>query len=59
MKYMQHQKLIYSSFDFVRSKNGEIFFIENNPNGQWLWLELQTGIKISEAFINTLLNNGN
>ncbi|MDZ4810219.1 MAG: hypothetical protein SGI96_18430 [Bacteroidota bacterium] len=53
--YMNHQKLIYSSLDFVRSKNDRYFFIENNPNGQWLWLELQTGVKISESFIKELL----
>lgn len=53
--FMKHQNLIYSSLDFVRSKNGDYFFIENNANGQWLWLELNTSIKISEAFIKELL----
>lgn len=53
--YMDNQKLIYSAFDFVLSKNDTFFFIENNPNGQWLWLELQTGVKISESFIKELL----
>jgi glutathione synthase/RimK-type ligase-like ATP-grasp enzyme len=52
--YTQKQGLIYSAFDFVLSKDNEFYFIENNPNGQWLWLELQTGVKISDALIDEL-----
>ena len=55
-RYMKNQQLVYSSFDFVKAKNDKYFFIENNANGQWLWLELQTGVPISNSFINYLLN---
>lgn len=56
LRYVKCQNLIYSSLDFVRAQDDKYFFIENNPNGQWLWLELNTGIKISTAFINELMN---
>jgi len=54
-KYMSNQGLIYSALDFALSKDGRFYFLENNPNGQWLWLELQTGIKISTSLISELL----
>jgi glutathione synthase/RimK-type ligase-like ATP-grasp enzyme len=54
LTYVCQQNLIYSSLDFVRAKDDKYYFIENNPNGQWLWLELNTGIKISAAFIKEL-----
>jgi glutathione synthase/RimK-type ligase-like ATP-grasp enzyme len=53
-EYLQRQGLVYSSLDFVLSKDNQFYFIENNPNGQWLWLELNTGTKISDAIIDEL-----
>jgi len=29
-------------------------FLECNPNGQWLWIELETGMRISEAIADAL-----
>lgn len=52
--YLKKQGLTYSSLDFVLSKDDKYYFIENNANGQWLWLELNTGVKISEAIIDEL-----
>lgn len=54
-EFMREQGLIYSAFDFVYSTDGNYFFIENNCNGQWLWLELLTNIKISDKLIDLLL----
>ena len=28
----------FGRFDFIR-KNGELWFLELNPNGQWAWLD--------------------
>jgi len=54
-QFMQHQGLVFSAMDFVLSQEGEYYFLENNCNGQWLWLEFLTGVKLSEAMIALLL----
>lgn len=38
-KFMKKSGLIFSSMDLVVDKEGKYFFIENNCNGQWLWLD--------------------
>jgi len=51
-----HNKLglIYSSFDFIRTVEGEYVFLETNPYGQWLWIEDLTGLKISQGIADYL-----
>lgn len=56
LEFMKRQGLVYSAFDFVYSRDNNYYFIENNCNGQWLWLELLTGVKISDTLIELLLN---
>ena len=41
--------LNFGCFDFIYTPTGDFVFLECNPNGQWLWIELETGLKISEA----------
>lgn len=41
-------------FDFIVDKDGNFHFLECNPNGQWAWLELQTGAAISEHVATVL-----
>ena len=55
--FMSKHKLVFSSMDLALSKKGEYYFIENNCNGQWLWLEYYTNIALSNCFIS-LLENG-
>lgn len=52
--YVKKQGLFFSSMDLVCADNEKFYFIENNCNGQWLWLEYLTGIKMSEYFIETV-----
>ncbi len=48
-------KLRYSAIDLVLGQDGEYYFLELNPNGQWAWIE-QLGIhSIRDAIINELL----
>ena len=47
--------LTYSAIDLIQMPNKEYFFLEVNPVGEWVWLEKELGLKISEAFINELL----
>ncbi len=46
--------LAFGAFDFIASKDGKIYFLEVNPNGQWYWLEDLAGVSISDAITNTL-----
>lgn len=46
--------LKFGAIDMIKTPNGEYVFLEINPNGQWAWIETQTGLKISDAIINYL-----
>jgi hypothetical protein len=46
--------LSFGAIDLVKDKNGDYCFLEINPNGQWVWIETDTGLPISEAIINYL-----
>ena len=43
--------LLYGAFDFVRTPEGELVFLEVNPTGEWAWLEDRLGFPMREAFI--------
>lgn len=52
--YAKFFNLISCEFDFVETKNGDYVFLECNPNGQWLWIEIMGGANISEKMALTL-----
>jgi hypothetical protein len=39
----------------IVTPQNEYVFLECNLNGQWLWIEFETGFKISEAIANLLM----
>jgi glutathione synthase/RimK-type ligase-like ATP-grasp enzyme len=41
--------LIYGAYDMIVTPSKEYVFLEVNPVGQWLWLEEETGLQISDA----------
>ena len=41
--------------DMIVTPLGEHVFLELNPNGQWLWMELITGAPMAEAMAGLLL----
>lgn len=43
--------LVYGAFDFVRTIDGELVFLEVNPTGEWAWLEDRLGFPMRDAFI--------
>lgn len=57
MAFIKASNLVYSSMDLVLSKENKYYFIENNCNGQWLWLEYLTGVNISDSLIQLLFGN--
>ena len=46
--------LSFGAIDIVKSIHGDYFFLEINPNGQWAWIEIDTGLPISEEIISFL-----
>lgn len=54
INFLEKMRLNFGAFDFIVTPSGEYVFLECNPNGQWLWIEMETGLKISEAIADTL-----
>lgn len=52
---LTHYKLHFGAFDFIYSKDGKYFFLELNPNGQWLWLEEQSGHNLTKEVADNLI----
>ena len=46
--------LQFGAIDFIETAEGEFIFLEINPNGQWAWIETQTGMPISMAIAKQL-----
>ena len=55
--YMKELELNFGCFDFIVDKNDNIFFLECNSNGQWLWIEEDTGMDISGAIAEWLIKD--
>lgn len=58
VEYLKRMHLNFGCFDFLVTENDEYIFLECNSNGQWLWVEVQTGLPISKA-IGDYLIKGN
>jgi glutathione synthase/RimK-type ligase-like ATP-grasp enzyme len=57
VNYLKRMGLNFGCFDFIVNPDNEYIFLECNPNGQWLWIELETGMKISQAIAEELINH--
>jgi len=47
-------ELTFGALDFAVDAAGSWWFYEINPNGQWLWIERQTGLPISASLAELL-----
>lgn len=47
--------LIYSAIDLIETPKGEFIFLEINPVGEWVWLESELDLNISETLLNEML----
>ncbi|MFD3558792.1 ATP-grasp ribosomal peptide maturase [Streptomyces sp. NPDC058686] len=54
LAYLDHFGLVSGSFDLALDRAGEYWWLELNPNGQWGWLEENTGPEMSAAFADLL-----
>lgn len=53
-RYLKHLGLRFGAFDFIEDTNGNMIFLECNPNGQYGWLEADLGFPVSEAIASEL-----
>lgn len=56
LEYLNHLNLNFGCFDFIETPKNEYVFLECNPNGQWMWIEEETGLKISDSIAKFLVN---
>ncbi len=42
----------YGAVDLLEDEAGDIYFLEVNPNGQWLWLEEESGWPLLREMVN-------
>jgi len=47
--------LQYAAIDLIEDENGVLHFLEVNPSGQFLFVEIDTGQQISRAIAELLL----
>lgn len=43
--------LYFGAFDFVKTDEDQLYFLEVNPTGEWAWLEKEMGFPMRDAFI--------
>lgn len=53
VKLTKQLGLSFGAIDLVKTNNDYVF-LEINPNGQWVWIESDTNLKISDAIIEYL-----
>lgn len=53
-KFQKIANIHYGAYDFIVSPNGQWYFLECNPAGQFLWLENALGYNISKAIAEYL-----
>lgn len=54
--FNRHYSLLFSNFDLILTPDGEYYFLECNPNGQWYWIERLTEMPMAKAMAKLLLN---
>ena len=50
--------LQFGAIDLVQTADGEYFFLEINPNGQWYWIEMMTELPMARAMADLLERAG-
>jgi glutathione synthase/RimK-type ligase-like ATP-grasp enzyme len=46
--------LQFGAIDLLETPEGDYVFLENNPNGQWYWVEMMTGQPMAKAMVDLL-----
>ena len=53
-EYLKEINSSFGCFDFIKGIDGNYYFLECNPNGQWLWIEEDIGLSISKEIADYL-----
>ncbi len=53
-KLVHHFGLVFGAIDLILTPDGDYVFLENNPNGQWYWIELLTGLPMAKSMAKLL-----
>lgn len=56
-KLVKAYGLKFGTIDLIYTPQGKWFFLELNPNGQWVWIELITGQPLSESLLALFTSN--
>jgi hypothetical protein len=56
VRLVERLGLAYGAIDMILTPDGRYVFVEINPNGQYLWIEHKTGLPISAAVCEFLMN---
>ncbi len=54
VEFVRLQNLRFGAIDLVLDDEGQFWFLECNPNGQWAWIENRTGMPIASAIVDEL-----
>jgi hypothetical protein len=55
LELVSRLELRFGAIDMIVTPDDRYVFLEINPNGQWLWIEDETGLPIADAICATLL----
>jgi ATP-grasp ribosomal peptide maturase len=58
LAFLEYFELPSGSFDLAMDQEGNYWWLELNPNGQWGWLEQKTGLDMAAAFAELLARGG-
>ena len=53
-RYLSAFGLVFGAFDFAVDAEGQWWFLECNPSGQWAWLQFETGLPMVAAMADLL-----
>jgi glutathione synthase/RimK-type ligase-like ATP-grasp enzyme len=53
-RFMSELGIVYGAFDFIRNKQGQLYFLEVNPAGEWAWLEQELGLNMRSALLELI-----
>lgn len=55
--FMRHLGIVFGCFDFIATPDDEIYFLEVNEQGQFLWIEdILPEVRMLDIFVQFLLN---
>jgi hypothetical protein len=55
VEFMRRRRLSLASFDLVKDRDNQFWFLEMNRPGKWLFIEALSGLQISNQIVKALL----